>query len=257
MSAQWRGAEGGHVTCCAAIPIPFASLIDSPRSPGHRPRMFTVKPSPFKPRSDSGWPVAAIVLAVVACLGAYTYLSRVTAHNAAPRALSRPAMAQSERRNDLPGERERSTAVVVAPSPALIAPRTEPSRVSADARATIYFCKSYAGGTFWSDTTCSTQRATIDRMTSVPASLPFAQQVAIARGEAQEAARLYESPQPVSATAIESAAPARNRSAMCDIYAQQVHDLDAEARRPQSAARQDQIRAERMDVMSARARERC
>ena len=231
--------------------------IDAPPPHVHRPPMFTEEPSPFKPRSDSGWPVAAIVLAVVACLGAYTYLSRVTAHNAAPRALLRPAVAQPERRNDLAGERGRSTAVVVAPSPAFIAPRTEPSTVSAGARATIYFCKSYAGETFWSDTTCGTQRATIDRMTSVPASLPFAQQVAIARGEAQEAARLYESPQPVSATAIESAAPVRNRPAMCDVYDQQVRDLDAEARRPQSAARQDQIRTDRMSVMSSRARERC
>ena len=219
--------------------------------------MFTDGPSPFKPRPDSGWPVAVILLAVFACLGTYTYLSRVNTHNPAPRAQSRPAVAQPERRDDLAGEREKAAAIVVAPSPVFTAPRAKSSSVSADARATIYFCKSYAGETFWSDTVCSTQRATIDRMTSVPASLPFAQQVAIARGEAQEAARLYESPHPVSAAAIESAAPARNRTATCDIYDQQVRDLDAEARRPQSAARQDQIRTDRMSVMSSRARERC
>ena len=219
--------------------------------------MFTDEPSPFKPRSDSGWPVAAVVLAVFVALGVYTYVSGVPAQSKASRALSRPATAQPVRRDDLAGVRERSTPAVPAPSPELIAPRTESSGVSANVRTTVYFCKAYSGGTFWSDTTCSTQRATIDRMTSVPASLPFAQQVAIARGEAQEAARLYESPQPGNAAAIDSAAPARNRSATCDVYGQQVRGLDAEARRPLPGFRQDQIRAERMDVMSARARERC
>ena len=128
---------------------------------------------------------------------------------------------------------------------------------NAPTRTTIYLCKAYAGGSFWSDTVCSSQRATIDRMTTVPASLAFQQQVAIARGEAQEAAMLYEAPQPVRATAIQSEAPVRNRASICDIYDQQVRDFDAEARRPLPAFRQDQIRADRMNVMSARARDRC
>jgi hypothetical protein len=67
---------------------------------------------------------------------------------------------------------------------------------------TIYLCRNYAGGQFWSDTTCQQQRATIDRMTSVPSDLPFAQQVAIAQAQANEAARLYVTPQPGAAAVI-------------------------------------------------------
>ena len=86
--------------------------------------------------------------------------------------------------------------------------------------------------------------------------MPLEQQLAIARGQAREAALLYASPQPLTATAIELAAPARSQSASCAIYAQQVRDLDAEALRPLPALRQDQIWVDRMNVMTTRACER-
>lgn len=223
--------------------------------------MFTDEPSPFKPRSDSGWPVTAVVLAVFAGFGAYTYLFRVPAQSEAPKTRSRTvpshAAMPAAPTTQLDADRQRQMTLAVAPSPELIAPLAAPSAVISDARTTIYLCKGYSGGTFWSDRTCRTQRATIDRMMTVPARLPFDQQVAIARGEAREAARLYETPQPVSAAAIELAEPARNRPSICAIYDQQVRELEAEARRPLPASRQDQIRADRMNVMSARLRERC
>lgn len=50
---------------------------------------------------------------------------------------------------------------------------------------TIYLCKAYAGGTFWSDTHCSAHKALIDRIASVPVGLPFKQQVDIASGQAR------------------------------------------------------------------------
>ena len=223
--------------------------------------MFTGEPSSFKPRSDSGWPVTALVLAVFAGFGLYTYLSRVPAQSEAPK--SRPptvpsqAAAPAVPTTQLDADRQRQMSLPVAPSPELIAPRAAPSDFISNARTTIYLCKGYSGGSFWSDRTCGTQRATIDRMTSVPAWLPFDQQVAIARGEAREAATLYESQMPVSAAAIEPAEPIRNQPSICAIYDQQVRDLDAEARRPLPAFRQDQIRADRMNIMSARVRERC
>jgi len=219
--------------------------------------MFTDESSPFKPRSDSDWRVAALVLAIFAGFGVYTYVSHVAAHNEASRALQSPSAAKPKSSNLMAGGRQEVTPRAVVPSPEFISPRAEPSHVNSNARTTIYLCKAYSGGTFWSDTTCGTQRATIDRMTSVPASLPFDQQVAIARGEAQEAARLYESPQPVWAAAMESPAPASARPSICLTYDQQVRDLDAEARRPLPPSRQDQIRLDRMNVMTARARERC
>ncbi|MDO8769447.1 MAG: hypothetical protein Q7K57_12230 [Burkholderiaceae bacterium] len=53
---------------------------------------------------------------------------------------------------------------------------------------TIYLCKAYSGGIFWSSAYCGTQQALIDRTATVPGSLPFDQQVQIA--EAQRAAAL-------------------------------------------------------------------
>lgn len=222
--------------------------------------MFTDKPSPFRPRSDSGCTVTAIVVAVFVGFGLHTYVPRATVQNAtnatgpstAPPSAQRSAATHPAWNLTADVDRLQPT-VPVASSPEPVAR----SPISPSARATIYFCKAYSGGTFWSDTTCSAQRATIDRMTTVPASLPFEQRVAIARGEAQEAAALYESPQPTRAAVIEAVAPANGRPSICDVYDQQVRDLDAEARRPLPASRQDQIRADRMNVLSARARERC
>lgn len=56
---------------------------------------------------------------------------------------------------------------------------------------TIYRCKGGDGANFWSDAPCRDRRATTERMTTVPAGLPFEQQVAIARGAAEDAAWLY------------------------------------------------------------------
>lgn len=53
---------------------------------------------------------------------------------------------------------------------------------------TIYLCKAYSGGIFWSSAYCGTQQALIDRTATVPGGLPFDQQVQIA--EAQRAAAL-------------------------------------------------------------------
>ncbi len=59
-----------------------------------------------------------------------------------------------------------------------------PAAASRDALTTIYLCKAYNGGTFWSSTHCNQHRALIDRMVSVPGTLPFNQQVALAENEA-------------------------------------------------------------------------
>lgn len=58
--------------------------------------------------------------------------------------------------------------------------------------ATIYRCKSYEGGVFWSSGPCSEHRALIDRMATVPDGMPFQQQVNVAEqalGNQQRAAK--------------------------------------------------------------------
>jgi hypothetical protein len=47
--------------------------------------------------------------------------------------------------------------------------------------ATIYLCKAYNGSTFWTNGTCSSRNAFIERIESV-ADVPFDQQVEQARG---------------------------------------------------------------------------
>jgi hypothetical protein len=65
--------------------------------------------------------------------------------------------------------------------------------------ATIYRCKAYSGGIFWSSAYCGTQQALVDRIANVPNSLPFEQQVQIAEGQRVEAMALYQQ-QPSAAT---------------------------------------------------------
>ena len=228
--------------------------------------MFTDEPSPFGPSAQSNWAVATLVVSVFALLGLYTYFSRFAdprdARTEVPGTSTRQIVnsipeANLERSPSGSTVAQKELTIPTAPNPEAAAPPVTSHALSAPTRTTIYLCKAYSGGSFWSDKTCGTQRATIDRMTSVPASLPFEQQVAIARGEAQEAAKLYEQPHSTRAAAIESAPRDFRRSSICDLYDQQVRDLDAEARRPLHAIRQDQIRTDRMNVMSARARERC
>jgi len=49
--------------------------------------------------------------------------------------------------------------------------------------ATIYRCRSYGGGHFWSASHCQQHKALIDRIASVPDGMPFDQQVAVAQGQ--------------------------------------------------------------------------
>lgn len=60
-----------------------------------------------------------------------------------------------------------------------------PGAASAD---TIYRCRSYSGGIFWSSVHCNQRQGLIERATTVPSGLPFDQQVAIAQGAEQQSA---------------------------------------------------------------------
>lgn len=47
---------------------------------------------------------------------------------------------------------------------------------------TIYHCKAYNGGTFWTNGTCASRNALIDRIVTVPNGMPWDQQVQVAEG---------------------------------------------------------------------------
>lgn len=75
----------------------------------------------------------------------------------------------------------------------------QPSAAPASpATTTIYRCKAYAGGYFWSTAHCNTQQALVDRMATVPGSLPFDQQVQLAEAQRREAAGLYNQQPPAA-----------------------------------------------------------
>lgn len=69
------------------------------------------------------------------------------------------------------------------PPQTAITPAAQPS-TSSNQPGTIYRCKAYGGGMFWSNQHCNQQRALIDRIASVPVGIAFEQQVRIAEGEA-------------------------------------------------------------------------
>lgn len=137
-----------------------------------------------------------------------------------------------------------------AAAPAAAAPTAPPPRVQ-----TLYLCKSYGGSMFWSKTICHQLRATIDRIAKVPGALPFDEQVAIARGEAQAAAALA---QPPPLPGVVRDRPARQSKTLeCRVLDEQIQRIDAAARQPQPGYAQDSLKDQRMRARSRQAQLRC
>lgn len=132
--------------------------------------------------------------------------------------------------------------------------------------ATLYFCKGYTGGTFWSDTTCSKQQATIDRMMTVPDNMPFDQQVRLGE-EAREAARRLVEPQSgaqgvttTTTTVIRNSSTgtgAMDKTTECQALSAHITALDAMSRQPQSGQRQDWISTEKRKARDRQFQLRC
>jgi hypothetical protein len=117
--------------------------------------------------------------------------------------------------------------------------------------ATIYLCKSYSGGMFWSSAHCQHRQALIERMVSVPDGMPFEQQVELGKQAVAQAARSTAAPTPP---------PARQESdpkALCGSLDAKLRAIDAAARQPQSGAGQDRLAAQRRAVREEQHRRRC
>lgn len=140
-------------------------------------------------------------------------------------------------------------AITRAPEPA---PRQNAAPTTS---GTIYHCKAYDGGTFWSTAHCAEHRALIDRIASVPPGLPFDQQVQIAEQRRQAmmtTVQAQSAPSPVQVTTTTS-----SNKAECQHLDARVQQLDAMARQPQSAQVQDWIRAERKTARDRQFAIRC
>lgn len=107
--------------------------------------------------------------------------------------------------------------------------------------ATIYMCRAYSGGSFWSSAHCRTHNALIERTASVPDGMPFAQQVQLGEEARAEGRRLLEPPpaRPIAANTAQST------QIECAAIDARIRELDQLARQPQSGATQDRITEDR------------
>lgn len=105
----------------------------------------------------------------------------------------------------------------------------------------LYLCRAYSGGTFWAQAHCNQHSALIERIVSVPDSLPFDQQVNLAE---QQRAPVSSTTTVTRTTTINNSS-ATNRLAECKALEAQITQLDAQARQPQSGQMQDWIAAQK------------
>ena len=221
------------------------------------PWHFGPEPHPWPRPSSPIWKGVAIAaaLALTYWLGVHDGPSKVKAGlpKTHPEVANLPREAQ---RPPLPRSPETPFQVrgQVQPAPvAREAPMTLPEPVPAT--RTVYLCKGYNGGMFWSSAVCSSQRATIDRMFSVPGSLVWAEQVADAERQLGDVRQLYAAQQ--GSTTAGGIAPSAAGTPACAGLDDRIRRIDAAARQPQSAWAQDQLRQERMAVRSRQAELRC
>jgi hypothetical protein len=223
----------------------------------NEPWQFSPAPRPWSGPSSPFWKGFAIAgaLALTYWLGVKEGASKtqVATPQARPESAAPPArpVPQLQARPvdsslQIGGEREPSPRVA-EPFPAVTA--------STPAPRTVYLCKGYSGGMFWSSAVCSSRRATIDRMFTVSGQLAWNEQVAEAERQWGAVRQLYEAQQ--GAKTAGGIAPSAAGSSHCAALDDQIRRIDAAARQPQSAWAQDQLRQERQTVRSKQAELRC
>ena len=104
--------------------------------------------------------------------------------------------------------------------------------------ASIYLCRAYSGGTFWAKAHCNQHSALIERIVSVPDTLPFDQQVNLAEQQRQSSNSTQTTTNTITNTTNNSL---QNRQAECKSLESAVINYDAMARQPQSGQTQDWI----------------
>ena len=101
--------------------------------------------------------------------------------------------------------------------------------------ATIYLCKSYGGGLFWSADHCRKQSAVMEREVSVPDGMAWADQVQLGeQARANAAALVAPPPVPVQQQQQQRPQQQQSKQAECQWLDARIANLDANARQPQS-----------------------
>ena len=132
---------------------------------------------------------------------------------------------------------------------------TVPARAATQNTSTIYRCKAYSGVVFWSGTHCNQKKALVDRMVEVPRGLSFKEQVVVAERAMPKSPRPAAAPR--SASMPTAAAPRPTRAQSCESLKRKIELIDAEARQPLPAWRQDELRNKRKNARDEQFRLRC
>jgi hypothetical protein len=132
----------------------------------------------------------------------------------------------------------------------------------------LYLCKAYSGGSFWSREPCGQHQALIERIVSVPDGLSLQQQVRLGEQARAEGQRLAQSPgaaatgqaprgsgKPSARTQGAKAAP--DHSTECAALQSRVDKLDAQAHQAQSGTKQDKLTEQRRKLREKQARAGC
>lgn len=121
--------------------------------------------------------------------------------------------------------------------------------------AQVFLCVSNQGGRFWSSNHCRERGALVERIESVPAGLPWDQQVQIADQQTRQGYAVQR--QVMDQRGATTAGVTSGDSSRCAHFNQQVEYYDRLARQPQSGASQSWIAERRKDARDAQFRARC
>ncbi|MDM0043769.1 hypothetical protein QTH91_04675 [Variovorax dokdonensis] len=137
---------------------------------------------------------------------------------------------------------------VVDVSPAVRSP-------DAAGSAQVFLCVSNSGSRFWSSEHCRERGAQIDRIESVPAGLPWDQQVQIADQQTRQGYAIQRKNMEQRGGA--TAGTTGRDPARCAHFNQQVDYYDRLARRPQSSVSQGWVAERRKEIRDQQFRSGC
>jgi len=121
--------------------------------------------------------------------------------------------------------------------------------------ATLYLCKTYSGGLFWYSQTCSNAQSLIERMVNVPDNLPFEQQVNIGEQNLAQARKIITDRNSNNYTVQNNTN--QDKKNYCISIAQQIINIDNQARLPQSSQMQSYLTDEKRKLRDNQYRNNC
>jgi hypothetical protein len=120
---------------------------------------------------------------------------------------------------------------------------------------TIYLCKAYSGGMFWSSKPCGQQQATVDRFVTVPSNMSWEDKVEMGKASVAQAQAVTAPTPPVYVQ--QGPNPQVARQQQCSGLRDEINNIDAQSRLPQSGQYQDWLKQRRQALSDQRFRMQC